>query len=312
MNELNSQQLTQDFVYALAVPAKSGQSGICFVARQSGLYFSEDEGNNWQNAYAVLNLDAPLPTTCLALSPDFERDACLFAGVPGHVMRSEDGGKNWSAVALPYVSSLPTALAISPNFTKDGALLIATNEDGVLRSTDRGLSWASWNFGLLDFNVLSLAISPNFARDETAYAGTSSGLFCSHTGGKAWKELSLPVGYVPVLSLAISPDFERDGTLLVGTEADGLFLSPDRGQSWRHLGAEMIQGMVSQIVLAPGYPARNEIFVAHENTILRSDDAGETWSVLFEDEIACLAAFQDENGGVSLLVGLVNGLIKRI
>lgn len=306
------QALTQDFVYALASPNGSDQTRIWFAARQSGLYISEDHGHTWQPAYASLNLDAPLPTTCLALSPDVASDGYLFTGVPGHIMRSENGGKDWQAVPLPYTSSVPTALAISADFMKDGTLLVGTNEDGVLRSTDRGLSWATWNFGLVDFNILSLVLSPTFASDGTVFAGTGSGLFCSQTGGKSWKELSLPVGFVPVLSLAISPNFEEDETLLAGTEADGLFISHDRGQSWERLGEKEIQGVVNQIILPHDFPVRGEVIVAHEYTVLCSSDGGATWEGMLEAEIASLAAFWDKSGGISLWVGMIDGSVKRI
>jgi photosystem II stability/assembly factor-like uncharacterized protein len=307
-----SQQLIQDFVYALAAPAGTSQTKMWYAARQSGLYLSDDSGSTWQLAYASLNLDASLPTTCLALPPGEAYAAHLFAGVPGHVMRTEDGGKTWMAVPLPLSSSIPTALALSPTFTKDGVLLLGTNEDGVLRSADQGRSWANWNFGLVDLNVLCLGISPAFDRDGTLFAGTGTGLFRSQTGGRSWKEIVLPAGYAAVLSLAISPNFESDGTLLVGTDSNGLWLTPDGGLSWQHLGENEIHGMVNQVILASNYPARAEIFVLHENTVLRSADAGKTWSVLIEDEIASLAALPGGAAEQPLIVGLVNGMVKRI
>lgn len=307
-----SQQLNQDFVYALAASAGTPQGKVWYAARQSGLYFSEDRGSTWQSAYASLNLDSNLPTTCLALAQDEAQAATLFAGVPGHVMRSEDGCKSWMAIPLPHESTIPTALAISSDFAKDGILLLGTNEDGVLRSADRGRTWATWNFGLVDFNVLCLAMSPAFDRDETVFAGTGSGLFISQTGGKAWKELKLPAGYVPVLSLAISPNFESDGTLLVGTEAGGLWMTQDGGQSWQRLAENEIQGMLNQVILDAKVPSRKEMLALHENAVLRSDNQGKTWSVVFEGEIASLAALRGETTELVLLVGMVDGSVKII
>ena len=307
-----SQQLNQDFVYALAAPAGTPPGKVCYAARQSGLYLSEDGGSTWQSAYASLNLDSNLPTTCLALAQDEAHKAYLFAGVPGHVMRSEDGCKSWMAIPLPYDSSIPTALAISSGFAKDGILLLGTNEDGVLRSADRGRTWATWNFGLVDFNVLCLAISPAFDRDDTVFAGTGSGLFISQTGGKAWKELKLPAGYVAVLSLAISPNFDSDGILLAGTESGGLWMTQDRGLSWQRLGENEIQGMVNQVILDPQYPTGKGFFVLHENSVLHSTDAGKTWTGLLEGEIASLAAIPGGTAEQSLWVGLVDGSVKRI
>jgi hypothetical protein len=269
----------------------------------------------WHPAYSTLNLDAELTTTCLALSPNFATMPDVFAGVTGFIMRSNDAGKNWLAIPLPNASPhspiLPSAIAISPNYSQDGVLLVGTNEDGVLRSVDRGNSWAAWNFGLVDCNTLCLAVSPSFAKDMIVYAGTSSGLFYSQNGGKSWKERRLPCGLAPVLSLAISPDFESDGILLVGAEDRGLYVSKDRGQKWERLGADVIIGSVNQIALAPGFPAHGDLLVAHENTVLQSGDGGQTWSVLLEGEVAAMMARWNAVGQRSLLIGLIDGSVHR-
>jgi hypothetical protein len=73
-----------------------------------------------------------------------------------------------------------------------------------------------------------------------------------------------------------------------------------------------MQGMVNQVILDRKYPTGAKIFVLHENAVLRSEDRGKTWAVLLEDEIASLAAFQGETTDLSLLVGLVDGSVKRI
>ena len=49
---LSSQEI-QDFIFAIAAAA----GGPCFVARQSGLAVSRDQGQNWQPAYTSLALD---------------------------------------------------------------------------------------------------------------------------------------------------------------------------------------------------------------------------------------------------------------
>ena len=40
---------TQDLVYALAASPNFDQDGVCFAARRSGLYRSEDGGRTWQD-----------------------------------------------------------------------------------------------------------------------------------------------------------------------------------------------------------------------------------------------------------------------
>ncbi|MFQ6102614.1 MAG: WD40/YVTN/BNR-like repeat-containing protein [Anaerolineae bacterium] len=167
---------TQDTTYALVASPGFAQDGVCFAARGSGLYRSDDGGHTWHFAYDALDLEAPLATVAVAVSPDFASDQSVFAGTPGGVLRSFDGGQSWHITVLPSPPPVVSALVISPNYAHDGTLLAATLEDGVFRSADRGRRWEAWNFGLLDLIILCIAISPGFAHDETIFVGTESGL----------------------------------------------------------------------------------------------------------------------------------------
>jgi photosystem II stability/assembly factor-like uncharacterized protein len=310
---------TQDIVYALATsPAFAQAEGdICFAARFSGLYRSDDGGASWHFAYDSLDLTEPLAATAVAFSPDFETDQTVFVGAPGGILHSVDGGKTWYVATLPSPPPTVSTLVVSPNFTRDSVLLVGAMDAGVFRSADRGTRWAAWNFGLLDLNVIAMAISPDFANDETLYVGTDSGIFCSTNGGRAWREVDLPIGFEPVLSLALSPNYARDGVLFAGTESQGLFYSTDRGKSWTCLGEDAIADAVNAIVLSPEYPAKQDILVMLSNALLISRDGGQSWSdwkadLHFEQGLSAVAAPQGLEEGAPLLLGLVDEGILRL
>jgi len=299
--------MQQDYVYKLV-----GCGRTFFVARNSGLYRTDDGGRTWQNAYKSLNLSEPLPTLTVAISPDFEHDPRIFAGLSGGIFRSLNGGQTWENIPLPPPPPVISALELSPNFEQDGIVFVATLEDGVLFSADRGHRFGAWNFGLLDLNILCLAISPDFARDETVFVGTQSGVFRSTNGGRAWREVDLPAGYEAVLSLALSPDFAHDGNLLAGTETQGLLLSTDAGESWQRLGADIFTEAINAIHLAPNLSARPEILALHAGTLLHSTDRGETWtpwreSILADKEVTAILAPHGFDASALALVGLANG-----
>ena len=80
----------------------------------------------------------------LGLSPAFGTDDTLFAGTPGGVFRSVDGGDTWEEINQGLTNTNVRALVVSPAFAIDDTLFAGTN-GGVFRSTDRGDTWQEIN-----------------------------------------------------------------------------------------------------------------------------------------------------------------------
>lgn len=307
----------QDIVYALAASPGFAEDGICFAARQCGLFRSEDGGGTWRCAYDSLNLEGDLITTAVAVSPDFESDRSVFAGTRGAVLSSVDGGEKWSVASLASPPPVVSTMVVSPSYVEDGKLLVGTMEDGVFLSSDRGSRYQRWNFGLLDLNVLTLVISPSFAEDETLFVGTESGIFRSTNGGRAWREVSFPIDYAPVISLALSPNYVNDGILFAGTESSGLFRSGDRGQTWECIGENAIADAVNAIVVSPEFPDTSSVLVALSTTLLISRDGGQSWADWREgldlaQGVSAVAAPQGLAPDAPLLVGLIGGDVLQL
>jgi photosystem II stability/assembly factor-like uncharacterized protein len=311
------EHLLGDITYALAASPNFAQDGVCFAARGSGLYRSDDGGGTWRCAYDALDLEAPLATMAVVVSPGFESDHSVLTGVQGAILRSFDSGMSWHIATLPSPPPVVTSLVVSPQYAQDGTVLAGTLEDGVFRSADRGSHWAAWNFGLLDLNVLCLAISPQFAQDETLFAGTETGIFRSTNGGRAWREADFSPEWAPVLSLALSPSYATDDILFAGTESHGLFCSSDRGHTWARVAQEVIREAVNGILLSPEFATTPDILVVLSDSLLISGDKGESWSSwhageVSEQGITCAVAPQGLGPDTPLLVGLVEGGVLRV
>lgn len=307
----------QDVVYAISAPWGEGGAEPCFAACQSGIYRSLDGGRSWALLEVAPEQVGNPPVTAVVASPDYGCEETLFAGGHGAVMRSIDGGDRWRIIALPAPPPpLVTALAIAPNYDRDGVLFAGTLEDGVFRSGDRGERWSAWNFGLLDLGVLSLAISPRFATNETLFAGVESGVFRSANGGRAWRETDFPMDYAPVPSLAVAASENGDETLFAGTEAHGLWVSRSQEKIWRRVGEAIVTGGVNAILLDPRQADGKTMLILHEGALLLTRDGGEEWSSLALDlpddaYVAAVAAPRGLTAGDPLILGLVGGELLR-
>ena len=306
----------EEYVFSIVALPGTGQSSarICYAARTSGLYRSDDGGSSWKIEATPISSRG---VTSIIFSPDFEKDHSIFTGATGGLFRSENGGQNWQWIALPSPPPTITTLIISPNFVQDGVLLAGTLEDGVFCSSDRGGHWSAWNFGLLDLSILCMAISPNFSDDETIYVGTESGMFRSTNGGRAWREVDLPIGFEPVISLAISPRYAFDHALFIGPESQGLFSSLDEGHSWQRLGGKGLTGPINSILLSPGFSDPPEILVLTNNGVLISRDFGKSWTVRWGEitanhQVTAVTAPDGFDSGKKVWLGLAGGDIRQV
>lgn len=101
----------------------------------------------------------------------------LIAAEAGTVFRSEDGGRTWAAIKVPYKGSLWGGLALS-----DGTLLLYGMRGHVLRSTDRGASWSDAVAG-----DQSLSGAAQFSDGTLVLVGLGGAVVRSRDGGKTFE-----------------------------------------------------------------------------------------------------------------------------
>lgn len=202
--------------------AAAGERSL-FAAVQGAILRSSDGGGAWFTAA----FPTPPPLfSCLALSPDYERDGMMLAGtLEDGIFSSNDRGVTWQPWNFGLFDLTALCLALSPDFATDETVYAGT-ETGLYRSENGGRAWRFTAFPSDKAPLLSLAIMQNDCGGKRIFAGTENhGILRSDDGDK-WDPLeSDNSGAVNQLQ-AVGAD-----TLLALTDA-GVMLSRDRGASW--------------------------------------------------------------------------------
>lgn len=277
-----------DFIKLGQIPASSTILNLCldisgelWAASPAGLFRAQ--GENWRPVIenfpfaqvgAVLSMGKPV----------------LAAGISGGLVMSRQGCEQWQHCLLEQVTKPVTCFAASPNFEVDQVLLAGTDGEGIIRSVNAGQSWKLVNFGLRNFNIYCLSSSNTWGQREPIFAGTDDGVYYSPNGGRAWRFSGLDG--LAVLCLALHPEFNTNPILMAGTDENGLWRSPDGGQTWQPVDLPVHQKMSINAMYV-----NHEVWMlaSSEAGILISDDDGLTWSTTEPNlpPILCLTGSSD-------------------
>jgi photosystem II stability/assembly factor-like uncharacterized protein len=253
-----------------------------FDAGGGRLYLADEEANLLVVATGGGRLEPPPPPAPEGDAPQVQQlvaapDGTLFRVYGGRLYRSEDGGRNWKLLGRGLPGRQVAALAVSPNYAEDAALLAALSSwsglgAGLFRSTDGGDTWRPSTRGLTDLQVTHVVNSPTFSRDETIFlTAADAGLFRSTDGGESW--LGLADRYAEDVydrdlgQLAVSPAYADDRLVIIAK--DRLLRSDDGGDSWTDTGVP--GGLVA---FSPHFAEDSLILSAGQ---WRSTDRGRTW-----------------------------------
>lgn len=287
-------------INAVAVSADFSTDGTLMIATAArGLMASHDRGDSWKQLVGAADT-----TSILALTSCSNPDSQVWlAGLHERgVLRSDDGGDSWQASNVGVASRPVLALALSPAFASDGAILAGTAAEGVLRSTDGGAGWSTASDGLGELSVTSLAFSASFPADRRVLAIAGASLVESRTAGRTWTPVAgLPRDVMP-LSLAIAPGPPPAHAVAVGGADGALALSHDGGASWSMSAGRFTRKNVVAVAFSPNFDLDGTLFAATAGdgtiAVYRTTDRGASWSRIFEDTGA---------GWVSLAIPLTYG-----
>jgi photosystem II stability/assembly factor-like uncharacterized protein len=206
----------------------------------------------------------------------------------GGVVRSDDGGRTWRVQNTGMPETAATHILRDPR----GTLYVTGFGRGVFKSTDGGGHWALKNAGIEGAQPFAWRLAGDtrgtlylvVARrsDDGTFGNTRDGaVYRSTDDAEHWTRIPLPRGVNGPNGLAIDP--QDPGRLYLaawgrstpqGAVDGGIYLSTDRGATWRRVLAQ--DQHVYDVTIDPRTP-RVLYAAGFEATAWRSSDSGLTW-----------------------------------
>lgn len=200
----------------------------------------------------------------------------VLSGHHQGVMRSEDGGRTWTA--LGFAADAMAVLA-----APDGSIVVAGHEL-LAESGDGGDSWQPIDADLPSLDVHASARSVIDPNRMWAYVA-GDGIHESLDAGRTWTL----VNDRDAVQLAAANQGDRD--VLFGVDPfRGLIRSEDGARSWEIIGAPPVSPVTALAVDT----AASSLVVGGPTGLFRSDDGGMTWrSVLDVGTVLAAAVGRD-------------------
>ena len=260
---------------------------------QDALYYTENNGNTWENvtneitnticlSMVVLGNELFTGTNATGIFSTSDQgetwshlgvnnaeirtmhavgNTLLAAGPFVGIKRSIDNGETWS-YASQGLYNISTR-----GFTHIDENIFAANIDGVYVSADDGQNWSPQNNGLTTLNILSL-----HAIEDTLFAGTQNGVFISTNYANSWESISngLPP-YSTVTSIK-----NIGNTIVIVVSNSGIYTSQDNGANWTNVNSltSFSTLEVSGNMLLAGTRAD---YGVTQVGVMMSNDLGATW-----------------------------------
>lgn len=258
---------TLRYVYVLAPGPEEAPQRLYAGTVPGGLFVSEDGGASFSLVDSLFNhptrdkwgqagKDFDDPGTHTVIVDPRDARHVLIGNSSAGVFETRDGGASWEprnkGLRNPYLTDPAVEVGFDVHFMMacraEPDVLWQQNHFGVFRSTDCGKSWTDIGQakGPVGFGFPIFADVKDAGRawvvpatsDERRYA--VDGALCvarTDDGGKSWSVLreGLPQESCYDVTYRHALDVRGD-TVAFGTTTGNLYLSEDRGESWRCLG----------------------------------------------------------------------------
>lgn len=241
-------------------------AGNLYVGGFQRVFISRNNGSTFSEARAS-------ETTVRAFA---FRGGELFAGTVGRgVVSSRDGGLSWSEKNEGMLSSIQVVAT-----SEEGTLYVGTS-GGIYRSSDWGTTWTLTNEGLSALSIRSFAFDP----EGVPIAGTFGGVYRWDAADERWENIGPPAN-PGIRDLS----YDANGTLYA-SYFGGLYRF--QNNTWTTLPVNP-DGNPRQVNTAAVGP-NGELYAGTNFDAFRSDDGGQTWTLLEFDNQGTFQRFSAQD-----------------
>lgn len=281
-------------LFARSIAIDPGDASTLYAGTLGGgLFRSHDGAASW------INVGLTAGNLFRVRSPSSQR---VIVGTSNGVAESLDGGTTWADLGqrVAFVQSMVADPA-------DPRHVLVGGTAGEIRAGDGvGARWQDVRGKLPAADVLAMATCP----DGTVLAAPErAGVWLSNfSKPEGWVNPgSIGLGQTQVVGLACDP---RSGFFYAATNAQGVWLSVDRGVGWTAINQGLAGNIISAVLPSPNHSW--EVWAAvRDGMVYRSQDAGLNWinagAGLPSGGVSQLTAGPDE----TLYAGTAAGVYRR-
>jgi photosystem II stability/assembly factor-like uncharacterized protein len=221
-----------------------------FAGTNTGLYFSTNNGINW-NFRGLSNIQI----RSLVIN-----GTNLFAGTNSGVYLSTNNGSNWIPINNGLLTHSIYQLAVY-----DSSIFAGTYNRGVFKTSNNGIEWIRVSDGLINQSSYAFA-----SLDSILFTGTVGGIYATIDNGINWTMRSNGLPY-PFINTIVS----IEDNIFVGTTASGIHLSTNSGKSWKQSSYGLSRWDIKTIIKKDSI-----LFAGTDEYIFNSTNNAESWNRL--------------------------------
>ena len=261
--------LPQEAVRALEVA--STQPLVLIAGTRTGVFRFEAAGQDWERI-SPLGDEELRNVDSVAVDP---HDATIiYAGTYHLPWKTMDGGKSWMPVTAGLIDD-SDIMSIRVDATDPQRLFLSACS-GIYRSENKGAQWTKLQ-GIPYASRRTHSILQDPQSPKTLYAGTTEGLWVTRDAGETWKRTTTKEWVVNSV-LVLRASGVRPQRVLLGTEAQGVMVSEDGGETFYSSNDGFTHQIVKQFIGDSRNP-KHLLMVMQQNGphVLESQDAGHAW-----------------------------------